>query len=154
MSRALPHLIKLPVVWGILFFIGTQPLAGQSQSQPHPFRFSHLTVNEDLSHTDADDILQDKNGFIWIATLFGLDRFDGYHVKRFYNRNDPFRNAFKNRVICLADDRTGGVWLGTEGGLQRFDTKTETYTDFHLTTGSDDIILDKIIRSNDGSLYG
>ena len=143
-----------PGLGGLLFIICTKQLAGQPPIQPHPFRFFHLTVNEDLSHTDADDIVQDKNGFIWIATLFGLDRFDGYHVKRFYNRNEPFRNAFKNRIICLGPDPEGGIWLGTEGGLQRFDTRTETYTDFHLATGSAPIILDKIIKSNDGRLYG
>jgi ligand-binding sensor domain-containing protein len=77
-------------VWGLLFLLAPTVLDGQTAAQPRPFRFNHLTVNEDLSHTDADDIVQDDKGFIWIATLFGLDRFDGYHVKRFYNRNEPF----------------------------------------------------------------
>lgn len=146
--------IKSFALWGMLFSLCSKQLEAQKPTQPHPFRFNHLTVNEDLSHTDVDDISQDKNGFIWIATLFGLDRFDGYHIKRFYNRNEPFRNAFKNRIMCLALDSTGGIWLGTEGGLQRFDTKNERYTDFKSQTDANPVLLERIVQPAAGIIYG
>lgn len=142
----------LLAVWGMLSFFCSKQLKGQPQVQAHPYRFYHLTVNEDLSHTDVDDVVQDKNGFIWIATLFGLDRFDGYHVKRFYNRNEPFRNAFKNRIMSLALDPDGSIWLNTEGGLQRFDTKTERYTDFQ--SAADAVVLDKMVKPASRWMYG
>ncbi len=44
-------------VWGLFFLLATNVLDGQTTVQPRPFRFNHLTVNEDLSHTDADDIV-------------------------------------------------------------------------------------------------
>jgi len=141
-------------VWGLFFLLATNVLDGQTTVQPRPFRFNHLTVNEDLSHTDADDIVQDSSGFIWIATLFGLDRFDGYHVKRFYNRNEPFRNAFKNRIQSLALGPDGGLWVCTEGGVQRFDRRTERYIDFHLSKGRDPVMLNRIVTSGSGLLYG
>ncbi len=104
--------------------------ASISLCQPYPYKFSYLTVDEGLSHTDANDIVQDKQGFIWIATYFGLDRYDGYSIKKFYNHDVPVNNAFRNRVTCLYPDDDGNIWLGTEGGLQCFNTKLETYTDF------------------------
>ena len=97
-----------------------------SLCQPYPYKFNYLTVDEGLSHTDANDIVQDKQGYLWIATYFGLDRYDGYSLKNFYNKDVPINNAFRNRVACLYPDEDGNIWLGTEGGLQCFNTKLET----------------------------
>ncbi|OOQ59757.1 hybrid sensor histidine kinase/response regulator transcription factor [Mucilaginibacter pedocola] len=106
-------------------FIKPQIAAGQA----YPYKFSYLTVDEGLSHTDANDIAQDKQGYIWAGTYFGLDRYDGYSVKKYYNTNTPLNNAFKNRIGCIYPDSDGNIWIGSEGGLQRFNTRTETYTD-------------------------
>jgi signal transduction histidine kinase/DNA-binding response OmpR family regulator/ligand-binding sensor domain-containing protein len=109
-------------------------LAGHSSGQPYPYKFNYLTVDEGLSHTDANDIAQDRQGYIWVATYFGLDRFDGYVTRQYYNNNDPVNNAFKNRIRCIYPDESGKIWLGTEFGLQCFDPRTEQYTDY---TGPD-----------------
>ncbi|WP_316823920.1 two-component regulator propeller domain-containing protein [Pedobacter miscanthi] len=104
-----------------------------AQNQPIPLKFNYLTVDEGLSHTDANDIAQDNKGFIWIATYFGISRYDGYAIKKFYNTNEPVHNAFKNRVRSICSDENGRLWLGTEDGLQCFDPKAERYLDFkHL----------------------
>lgn len=105
-------------------------------AQPDQFRFKHLTVDEGLSHTDANDIVQDQRGFIWIATYFGITRYDGYMIKKFYNNNEPVKNAFKNRVRCLFADVQDKLWIGTEGGIQCFDPNSENYTDFRVVNGS------------------
>ncbi len=104
--------------------------AENAKTQPFPYRFSYLTVDEGLSHTDANDIAQDEKGFIWVATFFGLDRYDGYSIKKYYNSNEPLNNAFKNRINCIYPDKKGLIWLGTEAGLQCFDSRTETYIDY------------------------
>ena len=58
--------------------------------------FQSITINEGLSDNQAIDIIQDKEGFIWIGTMSGLNRFDGKelinvianekHVKTYNNR--------------------------------------------------------------------
>jgi signal transduction histidine kinase/DNA-binding response OmpR family regulator/ligand-binding sensor domain-containing protein len=100
------------------------------QAENYPYKVKSLTVDEGLSHTDANDIAQDQKGFVWIATYFGLDRFDGNSIRQFYNSNEPLKNAYKNRLTCVYPDETGDIWLGTEGGLQRFDVRTEHYIDY------------------------
>lgn len=122
------------VIYAVIFTIILIPRVAKAQSSP--FRFKHLTVDEGLSHTDANYITQDSKGFIWIATYFGLNRYDGYTVKKFYNNNEPVNNAFKNRVRCLFAGERNQIWLGTEGGIQRFDPGTETYTDYQVTGAS------------------
>lgn len=114
------HQIKIFLVLILL-------MTGPAYGQQNPLKFSYLTVDDGLSHTDVKDVLQDKRGFIWIATLYGLDRFDGHVIKRFYNTTVPKNYAFKNRIRSMCLDDNGRIWLGSEDGIQYFDPKTERY---------------------------
>ncbi|PAW94811.1 hypothetical protein CKK33_15450 [Mucilaginibacter sp. MD40] len=114
-----------------IVYIGILPLRVFAQPENYPYRIKYLTVDEGLSHVDANDITQDNKGFIWVATYFGLDRFDGNSIKRFYNSNDPLKNAYRNRITSVYADNNDDIWLGTEGGLQRFEVRTERYIDYH-----------------------
>jgi signal transduction histidine kinase/DNA-binding response OmpR family regulator/ligand-binding sensor domain-containing protein len=115
----------------LIFTLTVFHVSGQS----FPYKFNYLTVDEGLSHTDVNDIAQDSKGYIWIATNFGLDRFDGYSVRKFYNNNSPIQNAFKNRIIKLFPDEEDNIWISTEGGLHLFDPRTEKFTDFTTENG-------------------
>ena len=58
-----------------------------AQNAPH---FSHLTREEGLSQSTVFDVLQDRTGFMWIATQDGLNQFDGYRFRIFkHNPRDP-----------------------------------------------------------------
>jgi signal transduction histidine kinase/DNA-binding response OmpR family regulator/ligand-binding sensor domain-containing protein len=127
--------------------------AGAVWGQPYPYRFNYLTVDEGLSHTDASCLVQDTQGYIWIATLFGLDRFDGHVTKRFYNNNTPLNNALNNRVRYIALDRDGHLWLCTEGGFQCFDAKTEKYTDYALPGDEARLDFRKLIAEDNHLIY-
>ena len=139
----------------ILFLIFNNCLAsGSIFSQSYPYKFNYLTVDEGLSHTDANDIAQDKPGYIWVATYFGLDRYDGYSVKKYYNSNEPLNNAFKNRVSCIYPDEIGNIWLGTEDGLQCFITRLEKYIDFKDVKKQSSPRFVKLCKPAGNLLYG
>lgn len=118
-------------------------------AQLHSYKFRYLTVDEGLSHTDANDIAQDKNGYIWIGTYFGLDRFDGYSIRKYYNKNNPLMNAYKNRIRFVYPDQLGKIWIGTEDGLQIFDPKSEKYSDIIEQKSKASPYLGKIVRIGD-----
>lgn len=122
-------------------------------NQPRPYKFKYITVDEGLSHTDANDVAQDKLGYIWIATYFGLDRFDGYAVKKYYNTNVPINNAFKNRLNCIYPDSQGNIWIGSEDGLQSFDPKLEKYTDYTIKNSKANPSFQKIFKPDGDRLY-
>ncbi|WP_316784607.1 two-component regulator propeller domain-containing protein [Pedobacter frigiditerrae] len=123
-------------------------------AQSYPFKFNYLTVDEGLSHTDANDVAQDNKGYVWIATYFGLNRYDGYTIKKYYNNNLPLKNAFKNRISCLYPDQEGNIWLGTEDGLQRFDPKFESYNDLIVAKTNNSPRFSKIIKPKGNYIYG
>ena len=122
--------------------------------QPFSYKFNYLTVDEGLSHTDANDIAQDKYGYIWVATYFGINRFDGYSIKKYYNTNVPIKNAFKNRITCISPDDAGNIWLGSEDGLQCFYPKTEQYIDFTDPKNNNNPGFGKIFKPAGNWLYG
>ncbi|MHA4806880.1 hybrid sensor histidine kinase/response regulator transcription factor [Flavitalea flava] len=135
----------------LLFFCS---IPGTGFPQSHPYQFNYLTVDEGLSHTDANDIAQDKQGYIWVATYFGLSRFDGYSVKRYYNNNSPLINAFKNRLRCLYPDDAGNIWLGTEDGLQCFNAGSEKYIDYNVPGVLPHPLFEKLFKPAGNILYG
>jgi ligand-binding sensor domain-containing protein len=54
-------------------------------------RFRHLTMEDGLSNNEVYDVVQDRKGYIWLATADGLDRYDGYSFTVF--RHDPSNPA-------------------------------------------------------------
>jgi signal transduction histidine kinase/ligand-binding sensor domain-containing protein/DNA-binding response OmpR family regulator len=132
MVRSKESIIRVFISFGIVFF-SVLFISFAVNAQQNPLRFSYLTVDDGLSHTDVKEVKQDKLGFIWIATLFGLDRYDGHVIKRFYNTNVPKSNSFKNRIRSMCLDENDRIWLGSEDGIQFFDPHSEKYTDVDNT---------------------
>src|SRR5438445_7022950 len=52
-----------------------------------PIRFDHLSLEQGLSQSTVMDILQDRRGYIWLATEDGLDRDDGLFLPGY--KHDP-----------------------------------------------------------------
>jgi len=90
-------------------------------------RFSSLTTNEGLAGNYVLDILQDDNGFIWIATRTGLTRYDGHHFVNFTHSPNDSSSISDNYVQCLAVDKEGTLWVGTKNGLNKYNEKTGSF---------------------------
>lgn len=58
-------------------------IAWPVRGQTNEYRFSHINVNHGLSHNQIKSIFKDKTGFLWVGTISGLNRYDGYNVKVF-----------------------------------------------------------------------
>src|SRR5882762_8561375 len=74
------------------------PYAAHAQGIPH--FVEKLTVSEGLSSNIITDLVQDDNGFLWIATPDGLNRFDGTEVVQYYHRSNA-NSLPHNYVYCL-----------------------------------------------------
>ncbi len=73
-----------------------------------------ISTAQGLSQGMVFDMLQDKEGFIWVATKNGLNRYDGYSFKIF--ANDPYNphSLSSNTIMKLFEDSKGRLWVGTE----------------------------------------
>jgi ligand-binding sensor domain-containing protein len=93
-----------------LFFLVSTSLAAQV-----PFFQSYsLLRKKDVLH--VNDILQDRDGYIWLGTSSGLFRFDGrQHIQ--YTVKDSLPD---NDVTALAQDSVGRIWTGHRNGAMTF----------------------------------
>ena len=70
-----------------------------------------------MSQTTVNDLLIDTNGFVWLATENGLNRFDGYRVRRVSPAGGMLDES---PVYRLMQDKQDNLWVGTaEEGLLR-----------------------------------
>ena len=93
-----------------------------------PLRFEQLNVEQGLPQESALAMLQDRQGFIWIGTVAGLARYDGYTLTAFKNRADDPHSLSDNFVSALYQDESGQLWVGTRGGLNRYDPAHQQFT--------------------------
>lgn len=99
-----------------LFFIFCQfvPLIS-AQAQ---YRFDHWTTDTGLPQNSVYAVTQTCDGYLWLATVDGLARFDGVRFTVFNKSNSP--GISSNRFVCLYEDAQGDLWAGTEdGGITR-----------------------------------
>jgi ligand-binding sensor domain-containing protein/signal transduction histidine kinase/DNA-binding response OmpR family regulator len=100
------------------------------------YYFKHYQVEQGLSNNTVYSSIQDRNGFLWLGTKDGLNRFDGYTFKIFrHDAADP-KTISNNMVHCLSLDKDGTLWIGTDQGVDRYDPQTETFS--HLNIGGYD----------------
>jgi len=108
----------------LLLFIGTQIHAANYESKLY---FNHLSVDEGLSQNLARAITQDYQGFIWIGTKDGLNRFDGSDVRIFRHEEDNPKSIGCNYISSLLPDTEKIMWVGTEKGLYRYYPEKEKF---------------------------
>ena len=118
--------IILPLL--LLTAMHLQVLAGEGR----------LFTSEHLTSTIINNITQDEQGYIWIATGNGLNRFDGYRFTSYlYIPGNP-RSLSHNNVQTLFVDSDGQLWVGTVRGLNRYNTATDDFDHFDMRPDTDD----------------
>jgi ligand-binding sensor domain-containing protein len=90
-------------------------------------QFERLTTKDGLSQNSIYAMVQDKEGFLWIGTLEGLNRYDGYELKVY--RKDALDDSTlgDNSITALFEDSKGTLWVGTTNGLSKYDRKHDRF---------------------------
>lgn len=90
--------------------------------------FEHYSSEDGLSHNYISQILQDKEGYMWISTWYGLNRFDGNRFVNYTVQPGDYSNLSHNRILSLAEDAGGHLWVTTyDNSIYRFDSASETF---------------------------
>ena len=108
----------------ILLLILSIDLLATAQTQ----KFSHYSVKDGLSQSTIICFFQDSDGYLWIGTQNGLNKFNGYSFDNFFH-NPTYKNSISNNwILSITEDNLGNLWIGTQKGLNKFDKKNETFS--------------------------
>lgn len=105
--------------------------------------FINLNQTDGLSNDIVNDIYQDVNGYIWIGTKEGLNRFDGNKFISFKHINNDSTSISDNFVTSITGDSNGNIWVGTANGLNKYNRQTGTFVRYKSNP-----VLPHTLRSN------
>ena len=90
------------------------------------------STNNELSSSLINQIFQDKRGFIWIATEYGLNRFDGLRFSNYKHVSGDSTSIKNNYVRTLFEDSRQNLLVGCIDGLMKYDSETDTFREIPM----------------------
>jgi len=151
------HLYRATVGLSIVLITAPRPAHAVDPNQPATsYIRTTFTVEDGLSSNVVNAIVQTRNGFLWIGTDAGLNRFDGRHFTPIYFRGPG--SSPQGIVSSLAEGLDGDLWIGTSAGLvriarpalDRFDRSLSVF--YHPGAGMSDEIT-SLHGTRDGVLW-
>ncbi|MGB3606719.1 MAG: two-component regulator propeller domain-containing protein [Psychroserpens sp.] len=98
--------------------------------------FYHYGLEDGLSQITVRSLLKDSNGFLWLGTQDGLNRFDGTSFKVYKNRKNDSLSISGNFINALVEDNKGNIWIGTnDNGISIYDSGTNTFKSTDINSG-------------------
>ena len=116
-------------------------------------RFERLTSEDGLSHNRVTDIIQDSHGFVWIATVDGLNRYDGKQFEIYKYNPDNFTSLTSSFISCIAENNKGEIFIGTNRGLNKYNRLTNSFISIGLDKMNQYPSIRQILFDNDSILW-
>ncbi|MDR7121238.1 diguanylate cyclase [Rheinheimera soli] len=105
-----------------LAFFSNASLSQGPSGSIYDFDIKHWNSADGLSSNSVRAISQDQLGYVWVGTVYGLNRFDGHHFTQFSTKTS--RQLASNSINKLLLDQQGYMWVGTKAGLSGFNPQT------------------------------
>ena len=118
--------------------------------------FENLTIDNGLSQATAEAIIQDSDGYIWIGTNDGVNRYNGSEFKVFDANDEDENSIISNYVTALIEDKNKNLWVGTDEGLSKINLNDYSINHYRYNKKNKDISYYAIIvmyMDYDGNLY-
>ena len=147
-----PIALRGPLILLLFIIFSGRWLFAQEAKQ---YSFTNYTVNSGLAGYYANGIIQDDQGFIWIATINGLQRFDGNRFITFRHVPSDKKSLPENNVVRLYYDRRKNLWvLFGNGMIGIFDTRRFTFTETTVKVNDVNSLKAerKLVEDSDGNL--
>jgi len=118
------RIIKKSILLILLFEVA-------SSFSQNNYRFRHLSVEDGLSQNSVNYIFQDHNGFIWLGTQDGLNKYDGYKFTDYRKQINDSNSISDNFILTITEDSKGNLWFTTRDGINRLNPTTEQCVRFY-----------------------
>lgn len=92
--------------------------------------FQHITIEDGLSQSTAEVIFQDSQGYIWIGTNEGLNRYNGFEMKIYKADKTKKNTIVNNYILSIQEDHEKNLWVGTNRGISKIDLETDEIVNY------------------------
>jgi ligand-binding sensor domain-containing protein len=110
-----------------------------AQKPENSLAFDIVNEKKGLSHQSVKSLWQDKSGFIWIGTEYGLNRYDGVGCIRYFSKSGGKSSIANDKINSVAEDANGDIWVGTKGGISRLNRNTGLISNYFTTQADKEI---------------
>lgn len=153
MSRSITHSIcRISIALGFLSFACPNTPAQRNTRETinalrfeEPFLSNGQPFSDVLTSNEVLAVHQDKEGFIWIATRYGFNRYDGYQIKDYKYPQFQIPNY---SIQCLTDDYAHNLWLGTSDGLLKLNKTTGNFQSIPIPGAANRNIASLLVTRN------
>ena len=97
-------------------------------------------------------VCQDKYGFVWVATDFGLSKFDGYNFVNYYHDSNDTTTIVGNLITTFINTREGEFFIGCGKGLMHYDYESDHFVNYRFPDGIMPRV-NSIVESQSGTLF-
>ncbi len=116
-------------------------------------RFEYFNTEKGLSQNAAICLHCDTEGYLWVGTMNGLNRYDGYQFK-IYTTADGLSS---NRIASIREDDNGFLWVKTyEGYMHCFNKEKETFTTypfFHKNDEEKNSLINSFLQTDMNNIW-
>lgn len=114
-------------------------------------QFRKLSLSDGLSQTRVGKIIQDDQGYVWLGSQVGVNRFDGYNFRVYkHDRDDP-GSLSGVYIYSIFKDRSGTIWIGTDQLLDAFNAATGKFRHFIVDKATPSVL--QISQDRQGYLW-
>lgn len=126
--------------------------SGSAKKMLNNITFSHIGLEDGLSHSSVLDILQDRKGNMWFATFNGLNRYDGYDFQVYRHNSADTLSISSDITYTLELDDKNRLWIGTYNGLSVYDEDSDTFRNLSYMENGKRAEINGITTVNDSLL--
>ncbi len=109
-----------------------------SKAQPAHLSFDHLDAKAGLPDIDIRDMMQDYQGYIWLATQNGIARYDGYQLKVYKPGIEDKSNLPNFFFTNIIEDKNHDLWVNSlNNGLFKYNRSADRFIQYKVKNFSD-----------------
>ena len=106
------------------FFLFILAIAAEASVIPD-MKFRRLNTREGLSNSMVNCVFRDSQGYVWLGTGYGLNRYDGYRIRTYFSYDKDTTTLRNNRVDEIQEGYGGRLWLKQGMNYTLYDPVTE-----------------------------
>jgi ligand-binding sensor domain-containing protein/signal transduction histidine kinase len=111
------------------------------------YDFINFTIEHGLIQSQVNNIVQDREGLLWISTLGGISRFDGKEFNN-YNFGKGLLHSFTQFVL---PGQGNIIWIGSNEGIQSYDGRK--FTSYQIHSNGQRNGVAQICQASDQTVY-